>query len=100
MQAPDFPALRDAFNLERSNEFAAFRKQLTERVLHLLNHDTEKLRWILYRVDVSEKLARQAFDLLEAPLIAAKLADLLIEREARKHNTCAPKSGTSEWLDA
>ena len=99
MQQEDYPVLRDAFNLERSNEVGAFKRQLTERVLHLLNHDFEKLRWILYRVDVSETLARQAFDLLEAPLIAGKLAELLMEREARKQQTRKNNSG-NEWLDA
>lgn len=99
MQRDEYPVLRDAFDLTQTDEVAAFKKQLSERVLHLLNHDFEKLRWILYRVDVSEKLARQAFDLLEAPLIAQKLSDLLMEREARKLKTRNRNSG-SEWLDA
>ena len=96
----DFPVLRNAFDLERVDNYEKFRKQLSERVLHLLNHDMEKLRYVLYRVDVSEALARQAFDLLEAPMIAEKLADLLIEREARKMKTRKPKSSASDWLDA
>lgn len=96
----EFPVLRSAFALERVDGFGKFRKQLSERVLHLLNHDLEKLRLILYRVDVSEKLARQAFDLLEAPLIAEKLTDLLIEREARKMETRKAGGSGTDWLDA
>lgn len=99
-EANDYPVLRNAFELERVDQFEKFRKQLTERLLYLLNHDTEKLTLILYRVDVSETLARQAFELLEAPLIAEKLADLLIEREARKIETRKPKSNANDWLDA
>jgi hypothetical protein len=83
----DFPALRMAFDLNHQDDHKRFREALRERVLDWLNHDFDKLRRVLYRIDVSEAAARAAFDALEAPLVADRLTDLLIEREMQKIKT-------------
>jgi len=92
------PALQEAFELDYQNDFERFRDALRERVLHWLENDVDKLRRVLYRIDVSEKQARQAFDAVEAPLIATRLTDLLIEREIKKVKT-RKASKDNDWLD-
>ena len=72
----DLPELTDS-------DFDRLRKILIDRVDDLLNHDFEKLLWILYRVDVSESRANQL--LAEHPDKPAEvLADLVIERQIQK----------------
>ena len=94
----DFPTLRNAFELEQRETFERFRAALCRRVLDWLNSDIEKLRRVLYRIDVSEHYARQAFDAEEANLIAERLTDLLIDREMQKLKTRNAGS-TNDWLD-
>lgn len=98
MTTETFPALRDAFELACDDAFERFKEALQERVLHWLTNDPDKLRRVLYRIDVSEKLARQAFEAVEAPLIATRLTNLLIERELKKIQT-RKASRNNDWLD-
>ena len=61
----------------------AFRHLLIQRIEELLLHDFEKLKWILYRIDVSEKKLNEALQNSEsdAPTV---MADLIIQRQIEK----------------
>lgn len=67
----------------------AFRALLIERIVALLTHDMERLMNVLYRVDVSEERAAQAFRDNAPEHIAPALADLIIERQLAKAETRA-----------
>ena len=94
----DLPALRHAFELPEENNFSEFRLALHNIVLHWLQSDLEKLRRILYRIDVSEALARKAFELEDSVAIAERLTDLLIDRELQKLRNRGTSS-QGDWMD-
>jgi|ERR1043165_3994600 hypothetical protein len=60
---------------------------LIDKLDFLLNHDFEKLLWILYRIDVSEEKAKQALALQSEKKPSELLADLIIERQIEKAKT-------------
>ena len=61
--------------------------ELAARVDYLLRHDTEKLMFYLYRLDVSEAQFADAIspDASESP--ARAIAESILEREARRLQT-------------
>lgn len=61
----------------------AFRALLIARIDELLHRDFEKLKWILYRIDVSEKKLNQALQNSEADA-ATIMTDLIIQRQIEK----------------
>lgn len=61
------------------------RNWLANVIARLMHEDMERLLWILYRLDISEKKAVDALSLSIAPDLA--LADLVIERELQKIET-------------
>ncbi len=63
------------------------RKQLTARIAELIDRNPERLKWILYRIDVPEQKLMEA--LAEHPAHEAPgiMADLIIEREQAKART-------------
>lgn len=70
-------------------QFRAFRSLLIRRIDELIHYDFEKLKWILYRIDVSEKKLSDTLQHSEADA-ATIIADLIIQRqiekaESRKH---------------
>jgi len=60
------------------------RRLLTERIIHLLNRNPERLMAILYRIDVSEARVNEIFSTALPPDIPEYLADLIIERQLAK----------------
>jgi hypothetical protein len=66
-------------------DFAAFRSWLIAVIQHLIDQDFGHLVNLLYKIDVSEMKAKAAFADHDDP--AAKLADLIIERELKKVET-------------
>jgi hypothetical protein len=58
--------------------------ELCNRIQYLLNHDFEKLVNICYRVDVDEKLFREALDHSEPGKIAPHLSKIILERFKKK----------------
>ena len=89
----EFPkTLFDSFELDQhhlpdtSNEeekFRAFRQLLIHRIDELIHRDFEKLKWILYRIDVSEKKLNESLMNTEADA-ATVMADLIIQRQIEK----------------
>lgn len=63
------------------------RKLLIDKINFLLDHDFEKLLWILYRIDVSEEKARSALAGDSGRTPSEVLADLMIERQLKKAET-------------
>ena len=66
-------------------DFSTFRNWLIDAIARLIDRDFNHFVNLLYRIDVSESKAREAFVDHENP--AAKLADLIIERELKKVET-------------
>ena len=64
-------------------KFRAFRLVLIQRIEELIHHDFEKLKWVLYRIDVSEKKLNEALQNSEADA-ATVMADLIIQRQIEK----------------
>ena len=60
------------------------RQLLIERINFLLDHDFEKLLWILYRIDVSEEKAKMALSESSGRTPAQALAELIIDRQIEK----------------
>lgn len=84
--------LSDSFEIDEtllpttSNEeekFHAFRQLLIQRIEELIQRDFEKLKWILYRIDVSEKKLSEALKNSEADA-ATIMADMIIQRQIEK----------------
>jgi hypothetical protein len=70
-------------------DMSAFRDALIARIQWLLDTQLERLMHILYRVDVDERTVERIFRDLPVPLIAAALADVIIERQLEKARTRA-----------
>lgn len=68
-------------------KYKAFRKILMQRIEELAEKDMEKLLWILYRIDVSEKKLHQVMQQTAPADFSGTLADLIIERQIQKINT-------------
>lgn len=60
---------------------------LTQRIAWLLEHQTELLFSLLYRMDVDEKLVRQAMAPGATSPVAEALATLVIERQKARLRT-------------
>ncbi len=64
-------------------KFRSFRQVLILRIDELIHRDMEKLKWILYRIDVSEKKLGEALKNSEADA-ATIIADMIIQRQIEK----------------
>lgn len=83
------------FSFEK-NQFELFRKALIDEIAHLLKQNTQKLQWILYRIDVNEKkLYEQLHDKYDEG-IAECIADMIIQREVEK-NKGSNIGNTDNW---
>jgi len=56
-------------------------------IAHLIDHDFEKLVFILYRVDVNETKMRALLEQQQGKDAAGLIADLIIERQLQKIKT-------------
>lgn len=68
---------------DEQEKFRAFRLLLIRRLDELIHHDFEKLKWILYRIDVSEKKLNEALMNSEQDA-ATVMADMIIKRQIEK----------------
>ena len=57
---------------------------LTPYIQRLLNHHFEKLLQLLYRIDVSEDLFKEAIGQSNSDAIAASIARLVVDRQIQK----------------
>lgn len=58
--------------------------KLAEIIAYLLDHDFEKLLWILYRIDVDEEKAKELLSKHLPEQAPEILADLIIQRQLKK----------------
>jgi hypothetical protein len=65
----------------------AFKEKLINVINLLLQSDFPRLMNAMYRLDIDEKLFRDALSGLHSPNVAARLADLVINRELEKIRT-------------
>jgi hypothetical protein len=87
------------FNIEKSTrDIEQFLGLLQKEIEDLLLHDLEKLRWVLYRIDVPERLADKAFQEHEPDKIAAALTQLIYSRQLEKLKT-RKSSSSGDYLD-
>lgn len=76
-----------------------FREMLTEHVAQLLTQDPERLKWLLYRIDVPEKQLAEVLANTDTARIAAEITRLMIERQMEKAKTREQyrKDGEGDW---
>ena len=79
-------------------KFNAFRNLLIRRIEELAEKDMEKLLWILYRIDVSEKKLNQVLAQTAPADFSKVIADLIIERQIKKIETRKQFGGAeNDW---
>ena len=79
-------------------KFKAFRDLLIRRIEELADKDMEKLLWILYRIDVSEKKLHEVLGQTAPADFSKVIADLIIERQIKKIETRKQFGGTeNDW---
>lgn len=72
-------------NLDSESAYLKYlHEKLTDRIVHFLRVDIDKLTQALYRIDVDDQLVDNAFNLGEIHLIAAELSELIIQRQLKK----------------
>jgi hypothetical protein len=79
--------LINGFDIQEQEDM---RHAITQKILYLLEHDLNRLYALLYRIDVSEQKAKDAFG-GSTQEIASKLCELIINRlqekiESRRKN--------------
>jgi hypothetical protein len=65
-------------------KFQAFRKLLIARIEELAEKNMDKLMWLLYRVDVSERKLHATLKETPPENFAPVIADMIIERQIQK----------------
>jgi hypothetical protein len=60
------------------------REKLVIHINNLINHDFEKLVFLLYRIDVNESKMKQLLELKKGENAAGLITDLIIERQLQK----------------
>ncbi len=84
-------------NVEGDDRMKAFRALLIRRIEELIQQDFEKLKWILYRIDVSEKKLTEALKDSEADA-AEVIADHIIQRQIEKAESRKKyNTGDTDW---
>lgn len=81
----------------QGNDFDKIRAWLVYQVDHLLSLNSERLQWVLYRIDIDEKKLKNILlaNNEEKP-VAEIIADLIIARQIEKYNLRKQDSAT-EW---
>ncbi len=74
----------EAEKITMFNEYEALKGFLAERIKHLLEYEIEKLKYVLYRIDVSEQKAHDALANHTLEEGAKNIAELILQREIQK----------------
>ncbi|MEO6166817.1 MAG: hypothetical protein ABIO46_06015 [Chitinophagales bacterium] len=83
------------------NSFSKIRETLIDKLNLFLQHDYEKLLWLLYRIDVDENKAKATLASKPDQPPAKVLADLIIERliEKAKSRASHPTNPAEGWIE-
>ncbi len=76
-----------SIELPTNIDLEEMRKRLAVHINHLIQHDFQKLIFILYRIDVSEKKLKTLLQDNVGEDAGGLIASLLIERQLQKINT-------------
>jgi len=68
----------------RQSDLSGFLPLLSSQILNLLRTEPNSILNLLYRIDVSEAKAKEAFLLINDYQIADRLAELIIARQVQK----------------
>lgn len=80
-----------------SADFSKIRIWLINQIEHLMHYDMERLKWVLYRIDINEKkLANLLKDNAEEISAAEIIADEIIKRQLEKVES-RKNSEKGEW---
>ena len=79
--------------------FGQARQLLIDRINLLLDHDYEKLLWLMYRIDVNESKAKSTLAANPGQPPAEVIADLIIERLLQKAKSRADHPASSDWKE-
>lgn len=60
------------------------KKLLIQEISYLLDHNFEKLKWVLYRIDVNENKLKQTLANKSPDKTASIMAEMIIERQIEK----------------
>ncbi len=69
---------------QKSSTLETIKAYLIARLDQLLDQDPEKLKWILYRIDINEQEAMEAVVSMPQSQASKRLAQLIIDREIEK----------------
>ncbi len=75
---------KDASQIMEQDKYEAVKQLLAERIKYLLDFDPEKMKYILYRIDINEQKVLEtlsAYPLHEAVL---HIAEMILQREIQK----------------
>jgi len=81
--------------LDSHQGYEALLDKLTWIINYLIDRDIERLFWMLYRIDVSEKKVKSTLDYTGPDDAGRALAKLVLEREIQKAQTRAHFKDTS-----
>jgi len=70
--------------VQKPSSFEAFRVWLIQHITGLIARDFEGLMFLLYRIDVNEKVVKEQLAASKGEHAAAIIADLIIERQLKK----------------
>lgn len=75
------------------------KEKLAVHINDLINHDFQKLVFLLYRIDVDENKMRRLLEQREGENAAGLIANLIIERQLQKIESRKKSSGTENISD-
>lgn len=80
------PAINDSLEIAIpvTASLDELKEKLAEHINNLINHDFQKLVFLLYRIDVNETKMRQLLEMKEGENAAELITGLIIERQLQK----------------
>ena len=86
----------DILNYE-SADFSQVRQWLIDQIEYLMHHDMERLKWVLYRIDVDEKKLTRMLKENDVEISASEIiADEIIKRQIQKFES-RKKTSAADW---
>jgi hypothetical protein len=83
----------------QGNDFDEIRAWLVYQVDYLLTHNTERLQWVLYRIDIDELKLKKILLSNEEKPVAEIIADLIIARQIEKYQLRKQDTATGWSFD-
>jgi hypothetical protein len=83
----------------QDDAISRFREVLARHIAQLLANDPERLKWLLYRIDVPEQQVAQALADNEPGKVPSAIAQLMITRQLEKVQTRQQyrQHGKGDW---